>query len=151
MMFLKWIANLVTGGLLNKGIEVFSIWQTKRNERIRIERDMYGDRVRATTTATILAQAVLIAEQGWWVTRMIRPAFAYPLALYFAAHVARALYFHHWVILPLPEFMQEWAGWIIAAYFLMRPIEKIGRNAGSHLKSWVGRTVEGLKARQRKK
>lgn len=148
---LKLFFNFLTGGLLEKGLDAWGIWLNKRNERIRIEREMYGERVRANTTAKILAQGVLIAEQGWWVTRLIRPFFAYPLAIYWSAHIARAIYFHDWIILPLPEFMQEWSGWIIAAYFLMRPVEKIGRNYGSHMRSWVSRTVESLKARQRKK
>lgn len=149
-MVIKGFLNWLSGGLLDRALNFGTEWLKRRNERIRIEREMYGDRVRANTTAKILAQGVLIAEQGWWVTRMIRPAFAYPLALYWSAHIARALYFHDWVILPLPEFMQEWSGWIVAAYFLMRPIEKIGKNAGSHIRSWVSRTVEGMKARQSK-
>ena len=148
---MRWFLNLVSGGILDRLLNFGNEWLKRRNERIAIERDMYGERVRATMHARTLAASILIAEQGWWVTRLIRPAFAYPLVAYWSAHIARAIYFHDWVILPLPEFMQEWSGWIIAAYFLMRPIEKIGKNAGSHLKSWLSRTVENYNARQLRK
>jgi len=142
--------NFISGGILDRVLSFGTVWLEKRNERIRIEREMYGDRVAATMHAKSLAHSILIAEQGWWVTRLIRPAFAYPLVAYWSAHIARAMYFHEWEILPLPEFMQEWSGWIIAAYFLMRPIEKIGRNTGSHLKSWLSRTLGGMRNRQGK-
>ncbi len=147
---MKWFLNLLTGGLLDRLTTLGTVWLGKRNERIRIEREMYGDRVRAEIVTKQLAANILIAEQGWWVTRMIRPAFAYPLVAYWGAHILRSLYFHEWEILPLPEFMQEWAGWIVAAFFLMRPIEKLGKGVGSHLKDWLGRTLEGMRARQKK-
>ncbi len=70
---------------------------------------------------------VLVAEQGWPVTRWIRPLFAYPVIIHFSLVVADSIFDFAWTIEKLPEPMATWEGWIVAAYFLTRPFEKIGR------------------------
>lgn len=146
---MKWFLNLLTGGLLDKGLDAFKIWAANRNERIRIEREMFGDIVQHEIYAKMAARDVLLAEQGWWVTRMIRPLFAYPLIIYTWAHVADAIYFHTGDIWPLPDYLQEWYGWIIAAFFLMRPIEKATRSAAASVRerveTWLSNKVGGRK------
>jgi hypothetical protein len=86
----------------------------------------------AEIQARFAARDVLLAEQGHFLTRMIRPLFAYPLIIYYAAVIADSLpVFGHtigsWQIARLPDPMMEWSGWIITAYFLTRPFENLGR------------------------
>lgn len=70
---------------------------------------------------------VLLAEQGWWVTAWIRPLFAYPVIAHFALVVADSIFRFSWDVAALPEPMATWEGWIVGAYFLTRPIEKVGK------------------------
>lgn len=140
---IKWFLNLVTGGLLDKLLDFGNTWLEKRNERIRIEREMFGDVVRAEIRAKMAARDVLLAEQGWWVTAMIRPLFAYPLIAYTWAIVADSIYFHSGSIQQLPPFLEEWYGWIVAAYFLMRPVEKGARSISTGISSWIKSRVGG--------
>lgn len=88
--------------------------------------------IEAEVQARFAARDVLLAEQGHFLTRMIRPLFAYPLIIYYAAVVFDSLpILGHpigsWQIAKLPEPMMEWSGWIICAYFLTRPFENLGR------------------------
>ncbi|MHA1554812.1 MAG: 3TM-type holin [Alphaproteobacteria bacterium] len=71
---------------------------------------------------------VLVAETGWPVTRWIRPLFAYPVIVHFSAVVADSLFHFTWDVAALPEPMATWEGWVVGAYFITRPIEKLGRN-----------------------
>ncbi len=73
------------------------------------------------------ARDIVIAEQGWWVTALIRPAFAYPLAIYYAAVIADSLFRFDWNVAALPPPIDDWSGWIVTAYFLVRGFEKTAR------------------------
>lgn len=85
--------------------------------------------------ATLVAEAharqaardIVMAEQGWWVTAMIRPAFAWPIVIWSGAIVADSLFHFNWDVAALPSPLNDWAGWIVGAYFLTRPLEKIAR------------------------
>lgn len=129
----KWFFGWLTGPLVEFGNK----WLESRNEKRRIQREMYGDMVRHEIWAKMAAKQVLIAEQGWWVTAMIRPLFAYPLIIYTWCIVADSIYFHSGQIKQLPAFLEEWYGWIVAAYFLMRPIEKGARSLSNGALDWI--------------
>lgn len=141
----KWFINLVTGGLLDRLLSFGTTWLEKRNERIAIEREMFGDIVRHEIAAKMAARDVLLAEQGWWVTRWVRPLFAYPLIVYTWCIVADSVYFHSGAIQRLPDFLEEWYGWIVAAYFLTRPIEKAARGVSSSVTGWLRKRIGGGK------
>ncbi len=63
---------------------------------------------------------VVLAEQGWWVTAAIRPAFAAPLLLWWWLMIADAVLAlaprHPQLPAPLTS-----GGWIVLAYFLTAP------------------------------
>lgn len=61
---------------------------------------------------------VLLAEQGRLVTSLMRPAFTYPLAAYYAAVIADSLLQFSWNVAALPPPIGDWSGWIISAIFL---------------------------------
>ena len=70
---------------------------------------------------------VLLAEQGRAVTAFMRPAFAYPLAVYYAAVIADSLLHWEWNVSALPAPIGDWSGWVISAIFLSESGERITR------------------------
>lgn len=69
-------------------------------------------------------QNVLIAEQGNWVTRWIRPAFAFPFVVYTWKLVIWDKVLGIGVTDPLKGELAEFMMIVIGAYFLTRPFEK---------------------------
>jgi len=77
---------------------------------------------------------IIIAEQGWWVTAMIRPMIAWPIGIYMWKVIVWDKVLGWGVTDPLsPEFTQ-WAGIVITAYFIGRPLEKGAKAAFSQFK-----------------
>lgn len=87
-----------------------------------------------------LQSQIIIAEQGWWVTAMIRPLFAWPVAIYVWKVIVWDKVLGLGVTDPLSEELTMWAGVIITAYFIGRPIEKGVRSAFSK----IGEVVKGM-------
>jgi phosphatidylglycerophosphatase A len=116
-MILSWLTG---GGIAAIGKELNAAYATKLNAKTDQER------VQADVIITQLQaqQAVLIAEQGSWMTRWIRPAFALPFVIYDAKIIV-------WdKVLGLgatdalsPEFWQLQMI-VFGAFFLTRPFEK---------------------------
>ena len=74
-MVLSWLTG---GGIAAIGKQLNAAYQAKltaRNETERLQADMDIAQLSAR-------QAVLVAEQGSWMTRWIRPAFAAPMVIY---------------------------------------------------------------------
>lgn len=72
-------------------------------------------------------QAVLIAEQGSWETRWIRPAFALVFFIYVFKLVVWDKVLGMGTTDDLSPHLKEMMGWVVGAYFLARPVEKIGQ------------------------
>ena len=72
-------------------------------------------------------QSVLIAEQGNWMTRWIRPAFALPFVIYNAKVVVWDKVLGLGVTDPLSAEFAQMQMVMIGAYFLGRSIEKTFR------------------------
>ena len=74
-----------------------------------------------------LQTQIVIAEQGWWLTSMIRPMFAWPLIIYWG----KILLWDKVLGLGVTDRLDGWTeatgSAIIGAYFLMRPLEKAAR------------------------
>lgn len=124
---LAWLSGPLAGGAISSiGKQLNDAYQAKliaQNNDARIDADK--------RIATLHAQqAILIAEQGNWLTRWIRPAFAAPFVIYDAKIIL-------WdKVLGLgttdalsPEFWQLQMI-VFGAYFLTRPFEKTTRSIG---------------------
>ena len=114
---LKWLTG---GGIAGIGEQLNKAYQAKlnaQNDQQRIEAEM-------TISQLTARQAVLFAEQGSWMTRWIRPAFAFPFVVYDSKIII-------WdKVLSLgttdslsPEFWQLQMI-VFGAFFLTRPFEK---------------------------
>jgi len=120
---LKWLS----GGVLDSILSHLERRAASETERARINAETAKVFVQAEIESRKAARDIVIAEQGWWVTALIRPAFAYPLAIYYAAVIADSLFRFEWNVASLPAPIDEWSGWIITAYFLVRGVEKTAR------------------------
>lgn len=67
---------------------------------------------------------ILVAEQANWWTSMIRPLMAAPIIIYMWKVVVWDKVLGLGVTDPLTGSIGEWAGAIVAAYFIARPVEK---------------------------
>ena len=71
-----------------------------------------------------IAATIIIAEQGWWFTAMIRPMIAWPFIIYVWKTVVYDTVLGLGSTNVLQGSLGEWAGIIITAYFVGRPIDK---------------------------
>lgn len=114
---LSWLTG---GGIAAIGKELNRAYDNKlkaKNNEQRIEAERDIARLEAQ-------QAVLIAEQGSWMTRWIRPAFAAPFVIYDAKVIVWDKVLKLGTTDPIsPEFWQLQMI-VFGAYFLTRPLEK---------------------------
>jgi hypothetical protein len=122
-VILKWLA----GGVLDRVMAFLEHRMDAETERDRLTRDVVIEAVRAEIEARKAARDIVLAEQGWWVTAMVRPLFVYPLIAWWAAVIADSIFAFAWDVAALPAPLDEWSGWIVAAYFVTRPVEKMVR------------------------
>ncbi|WP_310620903.1 hypothetical protein [Flexibacterium corallicola] len=123
------IFSFLGSGVLDRIFSHIEQRSAQENERDRIAAEVTKESIRAEVEARRAARDIVLAEQGWWVTAMIRPAFAWPIVIWSGAIVADSLFHFEWNVAALPSPLNEWAGWIVAAYFLTRPFEKALRGA----------------------
>lgn len=134
--------------LASIGAAIFGwvIKSTSSGVLTRIANSLLGDNTNKAivTVAAIKAEIasreasrdIILAEQGHFWTRMIRPAFAYPLAIWWAAVIADSVYFHSHSVQALPAPLDKWAGWIVAAMFVTSTAENMTRGIMYTLMKW---------------
>lgn len=121
------ILRLASGGFLDRVIAALQARADSATERARIDATVAVEEVRAELARRQAQRDILLAEQGRVVTALMRPAFAYPLALYYAAVIADSLFLFDWNVAALPAPIGDWSGLIISAIFLTESGERITR------------------------
>lgn len=112
-------------------------WLTYLEKKADTDTARLRDLLSAEIEAKKLQAQIIIAEQGWWVTAMIRPMIAWPIGIYMWKVVVWDKVLGLGVTDPLsPEFYQ-WAGIIITAYFIGRPLEKGAKAAFSQVRNVI--------------
>ncbi|MCR9239672.1 MAG: 3TM-type holin [Alphaproteobacteria bacterium] len=118
------IIGWITGGALDRIgghlKDAYIARQRAESDEQKLEADL---RIRQLETQ----QNVLIAEQGNWVTRWIRPAIAFPFVAYLWKVVLWDKVFALGATDPLSTELAEIMMVMIGAYFLTRPFEKFIR------------------------
>jgi hypothetical protein len=122
-VFLKFASS----GVLDKVLAHLQAQANTEVEREKVTAQVAIAHVNEEIARRQAQRDVLIAEQGRLVTAMMRPAFAYPLALYYAAVIADSLFHFTWNVAALPAPIGDWSGWIISAIFLSESGERITR------------------------
>ena len=116
-LVLKWLTG---GGIAAIGEQLNKAYQAKltaQNDQERIKADMDIAQLSAR-------QAVLISEQGSWMTRWIRPAIAAPMVIYIWKLVLWDKILHWGTTDDLSPVLWKLFWIVIGAYFLTRPFEK---------------------------
>jgi hypothetical protein len=119
--------KFVSSGVLDRTLAALQARADSEVERQRIDATVAIEEVKAELARRQAQRDVLIAEQGRRVTALMRPAFAYPLAIYYAAVIADSLFHFAWNVAALPPPIGQWSGWIISAIFLSESSERITR------------------------
>lgn len=118
---LSGLLRLLSGGLLDQVVGLLRARQDREGQRDRLDTEAAMAAVQAELEARRAAADIVRAEQGWWLTAMIRPLFVLPLAVWWAAVILDSIGRFAWSVAALPAPLDEWAGWIIAGYFLTAP------------------------------
>jgi hypothetical protein len=126
-LLLGFILKLASGGLLDKVLGHLKTMADSEVEREKVTAEVAIAHIQAEIARRQAQRDVLMAEQGRLVTALMRPAFAYPLALYYGAVIADSLVQFKWNVAALPAPIGEWSGWIISAIFLSESGERITR------------------------
>lgn len=77
-----WLASFITGPLLGKALDAYKAKLASGNTTERIAADLAAKELAVEQRERELASQVLIAEQGNWFTRSVRPLWALPFVLY---------------------------------------------------------------------
>ena len=121
------LLRVASSGLLDKTLAGLKAAADSEVERERVTAGVAIEEIRAELGRRQAQRDVLLAEQGRTVTAFMRPAFAYPLAVYYAAVIADSLFHFAWNVAALPAPLGDWSGWIISAIFLSESGERITR------------------------
>jgi hypothetical protein len=127
---LTFLLRVASSGLLDRVMNAMRARAESEVERERIDATVAIEEIKAELGRRQAQRDVLIAEQGRAITSLMRPAFAYPLAVYYAAVIADSLLQFTWNVAALPAPIGEWSGWIISAIFLSESGERIARTIG---------------------
>ena len=121
------VLRIASGGLLDRVLAAMQARTNSGVERDRIDAAVAIEQIKAELGRRQAQRDVLIAEQGRGITALMRPAFAYPLAVYYGAVIADSLLHFTWNVAALPAPIGDWSGWIISAIFLSESGERITR------------------------
>lgn len=128
MPFLGFLIRFLGDGVLSRVVAYLEKKQDADTARDGHARDVAVEAIKAEIATRQAAAEIVKAEQGWWVTALIRPLFAYPLIAWWWAVILDSIFRLGWKVAALPKPLDEWAGWIVLAYFVTRPFEKAAKN-----------------------
>ena len=114
---LSWLSGGAIEAIGKQLTHAYEIKVSAQNDKQRIEADKRIAELSAQ-------QAILIAEQGNWLTRWIRPAFALPFVIYINKVIVWDMVLGWGSTPPLSSQMAQLLTVIAGAYFLTRPVEK---------------------------
>lgn len=103
----SWVMNFITGGGLDAILKTID---SAMDEGVRKE-EVKAD----VTKKWIDAQANLLVGRTWW----FQLFFVIPLGLWWTAVILDSIFPGQWNIAQLPSPLDDWAGWIITALFLV--------------------------------
>ena len=129
---ITWLSILSTV-ITKLPIPIVERWLSYLEKRDDTDTTRLREWIKGTLDARRMATDVLIAEQAWWFTAMIRPMIAWPFIIYVWKTVVWDTVLGQGTTPVLQGSLGEWAGIIITAYFVGRPLEK---GVASVVKNW---------------
>jgi hypothetical protein len=79
---MQWIINLLGLPILNGLVRAYEARLAAGNTKDAKATELAIAEIQGEIAARSAAKEVIIAEQGWWLTAMIRPAFALPFVFF---------------------------------------------------------------------
>lgn len=119
-LLLKWFAG---GGISSIG-EQINRWQEVKAKAANDHERLEADKMLAELEAK---RSVLVAEQGSWMTRWVRPAITLPFAIYLWKLIVWDKVLGLGATDDLSPDLWKLFWIVIGAYFLTRPFEKSAR------------------------
>lgn len=77
-----WLASLITGPLLQSAIDAYKAKLAAGNTAEKVEADLVARELEVQAKEREIDANVLIAEQGSWFTRWVRPLWAAPFVIW---------------------------------------------------------------------
>lgn len=121
------LLRLAGSGLLDRALATLQAGLAAGAEGREAEAMVAIEGIKAEMARRQAQKDILVAEQGRLVTALMRPVFAYPLAVYYAAVILDSIGRFRWNVAALPSPIGDWSGWIISAIFLSESGERIAR------------------------
>ena len=123
-MILKAILSWATGGGIKAiGGELRAAYEAK----LKAQTDAEKLQAEETIARLEAQQAILLAEQGRWLTAWVRPAIALPFVLYLWKLIVYDKVLGWGATDDLSPQLWQMMTVVVTAYFLARPIEKVFR------------------------
>ena len=125
------LLGFLAGPLLAALVKAFESRVAARSEAARISADLAAQAIRGEIEARAHARAVLIAEQGHFLSaaRLGRLLFVLPLGLWWSAVIADSVFSFDWDVAALPPPLDDWAGGILLSLFLVDGVQGAVRAA----------------------
>ena len=124
LTILKFFGGLDIGGLVNSAVQAYSAKQDAGVKKDQIDTDLVAKAATLSVQEAQLNEQIVIAEQGNWLTRMARPARAFPFILYLWKVIIWDKVLGWGVTDALGNKLDTIMGTIIASYFIGRTVEK---------------------------
>lgn len=101
------VASIFTGGSLSKILDVINK---------KMDNEVLREQIKADVTKKwVESQAALLVGRTWW----FQLFFVIPLGLWWTAVILDSIFGWEHDIAALPKPLDEWAGWIISALFIV--------------------------------
>ncbi len=126
-MMWAWLASLITGPIINAAIGAYKAKLDSGNTSERIAADLAGRELDVQRREAEVRASVVIAEQGHWFTRSVRPLWAMPFVLYTWKIVVYDKMMGWGETDPLGPVVGPLMITVAAAYFGGRTIENVAR------------------------
>ena len=125
-----WLASIITGPFINAALGAYQKKLDAGNTSERIAAELAGRELEVQKREREVAAQVVIAEQGNWMTRCVRPLWALPFVIYTWKLVVWDKVLAPWTggtTDPLSGGMETLIVTVAAAYFGGRTIEQVAR------------------------
>jgi hypothetical protein len=127
MPLLTWLGNLLGGPFAKAAVDAYRAKLTADNTSEKVAADLAARELAVEQRERELATQLLVAEQGNWFTRAVRPLWALPFVIY----TWKIVIFDKVLALgttdPLTGFGATLAVTVAAAYFGGRSLENVAR------------------------
>jgi len=124
---LAWLGNLLGGPFARAAVDAYRAKLTAENASQKVAADLAARELAVEAREQELRVALLVAEQGNWVTRWVRPVWAAPFVIYTWKVVIYDKVLALGTTDPLGGLVATLAVTIAGAYFGGRTLENVAR------------------------